>query len=192
MKTKILFAAAAALVIVESASAVMADDELSGGGSWASHFWEIAGAGETSGGDFTTEPFDTIVVQMTSGGSFSSSPMTPFWSADGSYDGASSWDVTYINEDATYFVAKGDVVDNGGRLDWNFHFTQNTSFKFQYAAYLGDEKVLHQEIIWTGSHWTIEYGDPDFLPILIPLPAPLYLGAAGLGGVFLLRRRRTY
>ena len=186
MKTKILLAALAAVSIAGSASGLMSIGDPIEGDSWAQGFYEIAGGGT----GFAPGPFDTIVIQMTSeGDSFQSTAMYGF-----SGTGSSNWQITYVNDAdfPTYVVAKGDVVGMGKRLNFTVKFAgpSGNPHQWQYAAFLGDELVLHQEVDWTGS-WDFHDGDPDMLPILIPLPGPVWLAAVGLGGVFLLRRRKT-
>ena len=184
MKTKIGIAALVAVAIAGTATAVMPIGEPDEGDSWSQQFYEVAGGGA----GFAPGPFDTIVIQMTSEGDSFESP------AIYGFSGSSNWQMTYVNDadHPTYVVAKGDVVTIGQSLYFWVRFagSSSESLQLQYAAFLGNDLVLHREMDWNPG-WGIHDGDPDMVPILIPLPAPVLLAAAGLGGVFVLRRKKT-
>ena len=188
MKTKILFAALAVAGFTGTASAIIPIGDPIEGDSWSQAFFENPGGTGTA----VQEAFDTIVIQMSSTGDYFGKNTPAMWG----FSGVLNWHVEYVDDadNQTYLVATGDVVGIGDTLDFTIGFAGEVSdpLQFKYAVFLEGELVEYQEVGWNGSGWYIVPNcDPIDAPILIPLPAPVWLAAAGLGGVFLLRRRKT-
>ena len=185
MKTKILFVVALVAWLSAPALAAMPVGDPYEGDSWSIGFEERAGGGP----QWAAGPFDTIVVYMSGGPeTFESPGMSNF--------SGSNWHV--VAQTDQYVVAKGDVISTGS-FTWTFTFTGDSfdnpqSGEMQYVALLGDLVQLHQEFDVPGFGWDL--GTQDDLDVvlplrLIPLPAPVWLGMAGLAGVVVLRRRKT-
>jgi len=107
------------------------------------------------------------------------------------------WEIEFDASSPTTIVAQGDPLTYLSGINLKFAGPKSSPLEFHYVALLGETVLQHAKVNWTGSGWVItkhSYDDKtldEMLLLVIPLPPPIWLSAAGLAGVIVLRRRKN-
>ena len=159
------------------------------GGSWSQRFLTDAG----------NYGINMIAIKMhTADEAFDATGGPAIWSFD-----LGGWEVVYQDDEdyPTLVIAKGPATPIGHRLHFNVRFdgpnTPNNDgpFTFSAVAFADDERIegndLHWGPGWSAPDLTWDVQRDELELLLIPLPPPVWLAAAGLSGVVIWRRRKT-